>query len=62
MNQIFIKKKCKKCDLKVSLTGKHPTHCGIVALLLKDTKLCKAKIYKTQKRISYGCAGEDIFD
>lgn len=46
----------------VSLTGKHPTHCGISALLLKDTKPCKAKIYKTQKKISHGCTGENIFD
>ena len=27
----------------ISLTGKRPTHCGIVALLLKDIKICKAQ-------------------
>lgn len=43
MNKIFIKRKCKKCHLMVSLTGKHPTHCGVVALPLKDVKICKAQ-------------------
>ncbi len=47
MNKIFIKKKCKKCNFKVSLTGKSPTHCGIVAIPLKYTKTCNAKTYKT---------------
>ena len=27
----------------VSLTGKQPTHCGVVALPLKNVKICKAK-------------------
>jgi len=35
-------KKCKKCKLVISLTGKRPTHCGAVALPLEDVKTCKA--------------------
>ena len=27
----------------VSLTGKQPTHCGVVALPLSDIKICKAQ-------------------
>lgn len=50
MNKIFIKKKCKKCNLMVALTGKQPTHCGIVALPLKDTKTCKAKHIKRKDK------------
>ena len=41
MNKIFIKRKCKKCKYVVSLTGKQPTHCGLNALSLKDTRMCK---------------------
>ena len=43
MNKIFIKRKCKKCNLMVSLAGKQPTHCGFNALPLKDTKICEAQ-------------------
>jgi len=35
----------------VSLTGKQPTHCGVVALPLKDIKICKAKA--EERRIPY---------
>lgn len=34
----------------VSLTGKHPTHCGISALLLKDTKPVKQKFIKHKRK------------
>lgn len=34
----------------VALTGKQPTHCGIVALPLKDTKTCKAKHIKRKDK------------
>ena len=34
-------RKCRKCKLVISLTGKRPTHCGAVALQLKDVKTCK---------------------
>lgn len=43
MNKLFIRRKCKRCKYVVKLDGKQPTHCGLIALPLKDTKICKAR-------------------
>ncbi len=56
MKSIKQLRKCKKCKLMISLTGKQPTHCGAVALPLKDTIICKAHkiIYEGKSKRNWG--------
>lgn len=49
MNKMFIVKRCKKCLYSVFLAAnKIPDTCGLTALSLKETKICK-KAYGRQR-------------